>query len=324
MRKLKKLANRCKSKHKLAAKAATFCCIDYHIAMLKRIFTHFAYFFALSLALLGSPASARTLFIDFNNADSEIAVFRQSHQGVANEVVVVPSYKRITQKQRLHIVKVNETIEKLTVKVGDCAVAANIATNIAVKTAAKKDKNCDGYYDQIFSLEKEREKTTGYYNADDLKAELLALLEEKNAIPFNMVVISGHHEQGFYRGELTDAKVKEFIDMMDESRALFSKVNTVVFLGCETGTKNVFQNTLLAMFPAVPVILASEDNAPTRNEARNLAYIRHVINIRPKLLAARTVKEVQPLFNSLLAKNWPVSLLWRQNIVFFKESTELL
>ena len=288
--------------------------------MLKRFFTLLAYSCAASLALLSAPASARTLFIDFNNADSEIAVFKQSHQGVANEVVVVPSYKRITQKQRLHVVKVNETIERLTVKVGDCAVAANMI----VKTAAKKDKNCDGYYDQIFSLEKEREKTTGYYNADDLKAELLALLEDTQSVPFNMVVISGHHEQGFYRGELTDAKVKEFIDMMDESRALFTKVNTVVFLGCETGTKNVFQNTLLAMFPSVPVILASEDNAPTRNEARNLAYIRHVINIRPKLLAARTVKEVQPLFNSLLAKNWPVSLLWRQNTVFFKETTELL
>ena len=288
--------------------------------MLKRFFTLLAYSCAASLALLSSPASARTLFIDFNNADSEIAVFKQSHQGVANEVVVVPSYKRITQKQRLHVVKVNEAIERLIVKVGDCAVAANMI----VKTAAKKDKNCDAYYDQIFALEKEREKTTGYYNADDLKAELLALLEDTKSVPFNMVVISGHHEQGFYRGELTDAKVKEFIDMMDESRALFSKVNTVVFLGCETGTKTVFQNTLLAMFPSVPVILASEDNAPTRNEARNLAYIRHVINIRPKLLAARTVKEVQPLFNSLLAKNWPVSLLWRQNIVFFKESTELL
>ncbi len=288
--------------------------------MLKRFFTLLAYSCAASLALLSSTASARTLFIDFNNADSEIAVFKQSHQGVANEVVVVPSYKRITQKQRLHVVKVNETIERLTVKVGDCAVAANMI----VKTAAKKDKNCDAYYDQIFALEKEREKTTGYYNADDLKAELLALLEDTKSVPFNMVVISGHHEQGFYRGELTDAKVKEFIDMMDESRALFSKVNTVVFLGCETGTKTVFQNTLLAMFPSVPVILASEDNAPTRNEARNLAYIRHVINIRPKLLAARTVKEVQPLFNSLLAKNWPVSLLWRQNIVFFKETTELL
>jgi hypothetical protein len=194
----------------------------------------------------------------------------------------------------------------------DCAVAT------------KRDIKCDSYYDKIYSLEQEREKTTAYYSAEDLKKELMALIDDKKAVPFDMVVISGHHEQGFYRGELTDAKVKEFVDMMDESRALFSKVNTVVFLGCETGTKAVFQNTLLNMFPAVPVILASEDNAPTRNEARNLAYIRHVINIRPKLLAARTVKEVQPLFNSLLAKNWPASLLWRQNIVFFKESTELL
>jgi hypothetical protein len=319
MRKLTKLtkrANLLKNRSNIPCKVGTFEVFDYHRCMFKRVFKYLSILTTLSLVVLGSAVQARTLFIDFNNADSEIAVFKQSHQGVANEVVVVPTYKRITQKQRLHIVKVNEAIERNTVLVGDCAVAAN--------TGAKKDKKCDGYYDQIVVLEKEREKTTGYYNADDLKAELLALLEEKNAIPFNMVVISGHHEQGFYRGELTDAKVKEFVDMMDESRALFSQVNTVVFLGCETGTKTVFQNTILAMFPAVPVILASEDNAPTRNEARNLAYIRQVITIRPKLLAARTVKEVQPLFNSLLAKNWPVSLLWRQNIMFFKESTELL
>jgi hypothetical protein len=265
-----------------------------------------------ALCLLTLTASARTLFIDFNNAESEIAVFKQSYQGVASEVVVVPSYQRITPKQRLHILKTNEAIERYTSKVQDCAVAV------------KKDKRCDSYYDQIYTLEQEREKTTAYYSAEDLKKELLALLEEKNAVPFDMVVISGHHEQGFYRGELTDAKVKEFVDMMDESRALFSKVNTVVFLGCETGTKAVFQNTLLNMFPAVPVILASEDNAPTRNEARNLAYIRHVVSIRPKLLAAKTATEVQPLYNSLLSKHWPASLLWRQNVVFFKDSTELL
>jgi hypothetical protein len=277
--------------------------------MFKQIFIGFV------LALLGSlsvQVQARTLFIDFNNAESEIAVFKQSRQGVASEVVVVPSYQRITRKQRLHIVKVNEAIEAFTVKLQDCAVAA------------KRDAKCDGYYDKIYSLEQEREKTTGYYSAEDLKKELLALLEDKNAIPFNMVVISGHHEQGFYRGELTDARVKEFVDMMDESRSLYNKVNTVVFLGCETGTKAVYKNTLQSMFPDVPVILASEDNAPTRNEARNLAYIKQVMAIRPKLLAAKTATEVQPLYDSLLAKHWPASLMWRQNVVFFKDSTELL
>ena len=276
--------------------------------MFKQIYLVVGFF----LSLFTAQVQARTLFIDFNNAENEIAVFKQSQQGVSSEVVVVPSYQRITRKQRLHIVKVNEAIEAFTVKLQDCAVAP------------KRHAKCDGYYDKIYSLEQEREKTTAYYSAEDLKKELLALLEDKNAVPFDMVVISGHHEQGFYRGELTDAKVKEFVDMMDESRALFNKVNTVVFLGCETGTKAVFQNTLLNMFPAVPVILASEDNAPTRNEARNLAYIRHVIQIRPKLLAAKTATQVQPLYDSLLARRWPASLLWRQNVVFFKDSTELL
>jgi hypothetical protein len=277
--------------------------------MFKQIFIGFV------LALLGSlsvQVQARTLFIDFNNAESEIAVFKQSRQGVASEVVVVPSYQRITRKQRLHIVKVNEAIEAFTVKLQDCAVAV------------KRDAKCDSYYEKIYSLEQEREKTTGYYSAEDLKKELLALLEDKNAVPFNMVVISGHHEQGFYRGELTDARVKEFVDMMDESRPLYNKVNTVVFLGCETGTKTVYKNTLQSMFPDVPVILASEDNAPTRNEARNLAYIKQVMAIRPKLLAAKTATEVRPLYDSLLAKHWPASLMWRQNVVFFKDSTELL
>jgi hypothetical protein len=194
----------------------------------------------------------------------------------------------------------------------DCAVAI------------KRDVKCDSYYDKIYKLEQEREKTTGYYSAEDLKKELLALLEDKKSVPFNMVVISGHHEQGFYRGELTDAKVKEVLEMLDEGRDLLEKVNTVVFLGCETGTRNMFQNTMPKMFPNVPLILASEDNAPTRNEARNLAYIKQVMAVRPKLLAASSALQVQPLFNSLLAKNWPVSLLWKHNVVFFKDTTELL
>jgi hypothetical protein len=41
-------------------------------------------------------------------------------------------------------------------------------------------------------------------------------------------------------------------------------------------------------------------------------------------LSAKTAKEVQPLYDSLLSKHWPASLLWRQNVVFFKDSTELL
>ena len=271
-----------------------------------------AFFIGIILVLCGTASTARTLFIDFNNAESEIAVFKQTSEGVASEVVVVPSYTRIPRKQRLVVVKANAEIEKYTELVQNCAVAV------------KRDKKCDTYYDRIREAEQLREKATGGYTANDLKNELLALMADTKSPPFNMVVISGHHELGFYRGELTDAKVQEFIDMMDGSRKLYDNVNTVVFLGCDTGTKEVYQNTLTNMFPHVPVILASEDKAPTRNEARNLAYIKQVMTIRPKLLSAKSVREVQPLFQSLLSKHWPASLLWKQNFVFFKDSTELL
>ena len=92
--------------------------------MFKRIFNWVSIGVLLGfLSALTATVQARTLFIDFNNADNEIAAFKQHQQGVVSEVVVVPTYKRITPKQRLHVLKVNEAIEQHTMKVQDCAVA---------------------------------------------------------------------------------------------------------------------------------------------------------------------------------------------------------
>lgn len=254
---------------------------------------------------------ARTLFIDFNNAESEIVAFKQSRKGKLADVVVVPSYARISPKQRMDVLSANAAIEKFTLKVQECAVSAK-----------KSKESCDEYYDRIRQAEIDRVAATGGYSADDLKAELLALMESEEDEPFDMLVISGHHELGYYRGELTEAKVLQIAEILTESRHLFSKVNTVVLLGCDTGTKDAYVQNLAPMFPGVPLIFGAEDNAPTRDEARNLAYIRKLMTVRPKLLSAKTVEEVKPLFQSLLAKKWPVSLLWRQNTVFFKDGTE--
>ncbi len=260
----------------------------------------------------------RTLFIDFNNAESEIAVFKQSRKGKSTEVVVLPSYDRISEQQRLDVLSANIEVEKFTKKALDCAVSG------------KKGASCDQNFDHIRQAELNRLAATGGYSFDDLKAELLALSEseKKNDMqndtkkPFDMLVISGHHELGYYRGELTEAKILQFAEILTQSPELFSQINTVVLLGCGTGTKDAYVQNLAPMFPKVPLIFGAEDNAPTRDEARNLAYIRKLVTVRSKLLAAKTVHEVEPLFQSLLAKNWPVSLLWRQNTVFFKDGSE--
>ena len=260
---------------------------------------------------LTASAHSRTLFIDFNNAESEIAAFRFKQTKPGEEVVVVPSYTRITPKQRMAVLRANAAVEKFTLKVQACAVSGKRSTAY-----------CEGLYDRIRQSELDRLAATGDYSTDDLKAELSALNQTEKDKPFDMLVISGHHELGYYRGELTDAQVLQFANMLLENQALFSKVNTVVLLGCGTGTKDTYVQSLAPMFPHVPLILGAEDNAPTRDEARNLAYIRKVVQLRPKLLAAKTAHEVEPLFQRLLAKNWPVSLLWRQNTVFFKDGSE--
>ena len=277
-------------------------------------FLHFL--LTLGLVLASSVAQARTLFIDFNNAESEIAVFKHSGKGKSTEVVVLPSYSRISTEQRDAVLQANAQIEKLTLQLQECAVKAS---------SGKKNKDkCDGMYDVIRESELERIKATNGYSVDDLKAELQGLAEHENGPLFDMLVISGHHELGYYRGELTEAQTKQFADILKEYQTLFSRVNTVVLLGCGTGTKDTYVQTLVPMFPNVPLIFGAEDNAPTRNEARNLAYIRKLVSIRTKLLLAKTAQEVEPLFQSLLAKNWPVSLLWRQNTLFFKEGAEPL
>jgi hypothetical protein len=272
----------------------------------------FVPFLVVFLAAL-SPVSgyARTLFIDFNNAEREIAVFKHSHKGQPTEVVVVPSYARISEQQRLAVLSANADIEKYTLKVQACATSGG-----------KSKQHCDKYYDRIRQAELDRLDATGGYTFDDLKAELLALSDSGKDKPFDMLVISGHHELGYYRGELTEAKILQFAEVLTQTPELFSRVNTVVLLGCSTGTKDVFAQNLAPMFPRVPLIFGAEDNAPTRDEARNLAYLRKLVMVRPKLLSAKTAQEVEPLFQSLLAKNWPVSLLWRQNTVFFKDGVE--
>lgn len=279
--------------------------------------------FCLAFLMVLTPVSgyARTLFIDFNNAESEIAAFKQSKQskkGKSTEVVVLPSYARISEQQRLDVLSANIEVEKFTKKAQDCAVSG------------KKSASCDQNFDRIRQAELKRLAATGGYSFDDLKAELLALSESEKKNdkkndkeePFDMLVISGHHELGYYRGELTEAKILQFAEVLMQSPELFNQVNTVVLLGCGTGTKNAYVQNLAPMFPKVPLIFGAEDNAPTRDEARNLAYIRKVVQLRPKLLSAKTAHEVEPLFQSLLAKNWPVSLLWRQNTVFFKDGSE--
>ncbi len=275
---------------------------------------------------LFARSAGQTLFIDFNNAASEITVIKKTDANT----VVLPSYNSIPPKARVAARKANALLEKYTNEAQNCGV------NDAVKFTPKKDTEkskqhpCDTVFARIRQAELARIQATGNYSAADLKEEIQTLalgygLENNNTQPYapTTLVISGHHEMGYYRGELSQMGLDEFKQLIQDNRALFANVKTVILLGCSTGTREVYNSILLPLFPNAPVMLAAEDKAPTRDEARNLEYIAKIMALRPKLLEANNTTKIATLYERLLQHtHWPVSLLWKQTHLFTKAGLE--
>lgn len=267
---------------------------------------------ALVLSGLAQQAYTRTLFIDLNNADPEIAAVRQGAGGKAEEVVVIPSYERISRKERLGVLRAQRDVDKFTEEAQNCAVVS------------KKPKSCQDVYERIRQAEQRREGFARSYSTEDLEDELVQLAIRDVNKPFDMVVISGHHELGYYMGELTKIRADRLAEVVKSLPTLFKPIDTLLMLGCGTGTKDNYASVLAPMFPSTPVIVAAEDNAPLRDEPRNISFVRTVMDNRQALVTARSPKDVERVYGGFLAKHWPASILWRQKLVFFKDSTEPL
>lgn len=266
--------------------------------------------FLCLFAGLSCAVSAKTLFIDLNNAEPEIEAVRAGVSGKPEEVVVLPSYNKIPKKNRLEIIKQQKNVDKFTEEAQECAVKL------------KKPKTCNTVYDRIRESELARERLTGNYSSEDLEQELLEVAKKHATSPFDMVVISGHHEKGYYLGELAAIRSAHLAKLVEQLPQVFQPVGTLLFLGCKTGTKDNYANTIAPMFPTIPVVVAAEDNAPLRDEPRNIAFVKTIMSKRSSLVKAQNPKIVENIHTGLLGHRWPVSILWRQKLAFFKDSIE--
>lgn len=261
---------------------------------------------------LAANLSARTLFIDLNNAESEIIAIQKGVGAKAEEVVVVPSYARIGRQERLGVVLAQRDVERFTEEAQTCAVMP------------KRVKACDTVFERIRAAEKRRLFLIRDYSVSDLEEELVQLAERESSSNFDMLVISGHHELGFYRGELAEIDAHQLQEVVKKLPRLFNSVQTVLILGCGTGTEENYASVLSPTFPNASLIVAAQDNAPLRNEPRNVAFVRKIMTSRHQLLNAQSHTQVAAIYEQLKAKNWPVSILWRHQIMFFKQGKQPL
>jgi hypothetical protein len=245
--------------------------------------------------------STHVLFIDLNNAEEELEAVASSLPRANASLAVVPSLARFSFKQRDGILKVKSQYDKTAKEAELCTL--------------KGPQTCPPLWAKLRELELERERLTDSYKVEQLLEDLAPLAHRS----FDVVVISGHHSKGFFRGEISELAVDDLMRVDLTYPNLFRHARTVILLGCETGTPHMFLNVFPAIFPAATTLIGAEDNAPTRSEARNLAFIEATLAAESKLTFARDAEEVLSIHKRLLARKWPVTILWRGEHYFAKK-----
>ncbi len=245
-------------------------------------------------------ASTHVLFIDLNNAEDELEAVASSLPRANASLAVVPSLSRFSFRQRDEILKVKSQYDKTAKEAEMCTL--------------KGTQTCPPLWAKLRELELERERLTDSYRVEQLLEDLAPLAERS----FDVVVISGHHSKGFFRGEIAELAVDDLMRVDLTYPNLFRHTRTVILLGCETGTPHMFLNVFPAIFPRATTLVGAEDNAPTRSEARNLAFIEATLAVESKLTHARDADDVLNIHKRLLARKWPVTILWQGQHYFAK------
>ena len=266
---------------------------------------------ALAVALPASHAATalasehvvrnNVLFFDLNNAEAEVAQFESELPVENRQLFLVPSLTRFDPERRKKILALHRSTDQLTARASTCAPLTQ-----------ENRASCHALWDELRDLEVRREVLT-------MKFDGKQALDDARLIGdsvVDIVVISGHHQRKFFRGELAELHVDDLFAIAKAVPHAFNQARTVILLGCDTGTPQMMARVFNTLFPAAELIVGSELPAPTRDEPRNLSFIREVLRHESRLLAAASPDDIAPIYQRLLAEQWPVTLLWKREYFF--------
>lgn len=240
---------------------------------------------------------ADVLFVDTNNAPLEIqAVQRTLAPG--EKLWVIPSYERLPAKQREQASRAGVENERLTRLAQDCATGEP-GTNPAV---------CEPVDAGLRDSELNRLAALAGYTGDALLGELDALVADGRR--WHSVVVSGHHENGYFAGELVALSKAQMQRLLTVGLQQTGDAPSLFLLGCDTLTPRALNDILL---PAVQsrsdlLIVGAEDRAPTKVEPRNIAFIERAFKRAASLHRVRTPDALLREQRLLRANSWPVAL----------------
>ena len=257
--------------------------------------------FAVTASATERVVRNNILFFDLNNAEAEVAQFESELPSENRQLFLVPSLTRFDPERRKKILALHRSTDELIAKASSCAPLTQV-----------NRASCHAVWDELRDLELRRELLT-------VKFDGKLALDDTRMIGdsvVDIVVISGHHQRKFFRGELAELHVDDLFAIAKAVPNAFNQARTVILLGCDTGTPQMLTEVFGKLFPAAELIVGSELPAPTRDEPRNLSFIRELLRHESRLLSAAVPDDITPIYQRLLAERWPVTLLWKREYFF--------
>ena len=261
-------------------------------------------FAAVATATAFASGPHTTLFIDLNNAAPEILAVRAalSEQGLNGRVIVVPSAQRFPAAKRSEIFAWQVRLNAAQARALDCTKDDGV-------------NGCRPLWAEMRDLELARLRATGSYGISELMEDIQQEVINIGA-NIDMVVISGHHSGGYFGGEISRLDAMDLQTLNVVFPEIFNSVRSVLLLGCETGSKQMFDDVFAPLFPSARVIIGSDGAAPLRDDPRNLRFVRAAVLAQPTLIGARSVGGASRIYRALQRQPWPVALLWNREHYF--------
>jgi hypothetical protein len=261
-----------------------------------------AFVFCCAVVLAQTSSARNILFIDLNNAAAEIRALKEA-LAPGDRLFVVPSPGYLDEKRRDEILRISQDIDSTTKQATDCK--------------SRGRAHCERLWSALRALTVSRAKLTAQYSSDDLIADIKSVAQPSTQ--FDTLVISGHHSGSYFRGELAAFEANDLLRFDIELARELGGVKSLLLLGCETGVPALMSDLFSKALPSLQLIVGAEDNAPTRNERRNLNFVRKYVRDEARMLSSTDAAQVSQHYRGLLQAAWPVSMLWQRRYFFSRD-----
>ena len=241
-----------------------------------------AIFFCISFISL---VEAKTLYIDLNHTEKEIAIFK-GDAASEGDFILLPKPERsdyfLDQGKKIALLKDRlERLQEIQIKKFGCRDTGQYRGPHKVLNCLAANPNYTSVSGEIAEIDRDLDKLNRYH-ARDLREDLLEVWRQMKDLPtdqqIDRLVISGHQDKTDFYGDMawmSDAELTATLESF--SGSLLKNVKSVFLLGCKTIQEDLVLKYWGKAFPNVFQFAGYEQTGYLSDSAQGNRMLKELV-----------------------------------------------